>query len=101
MSHTPKSCVDCPRWPAGAQTGCPTPEKIQACIRHVLGDKRHFLTGDEFLAAVEAYRQKRLREPLKKPRPFVFGDPHCIYVLGRSRMYVAPRPQLIIPEDLP
>ncbi len=62
---------------------------------------RNWLTAEEFLAQVEAYRQKRLLEPLKKSQPYVFGKPHRTYVLDWSRVYIPPRPKLIIPEDLP
>jgi hypothetical protein len=61
---------------------------------------RNYLTAEEFLAQIEAHRQERLSEPPKKSQSFIFGPPHRTYVLDWSRVYVPPRPKLIIPEDM-
>lgn len=42
---------------------------------------RQWLTAEEFLAEVEAYRQKRLKHPLKTSKPFVPGPFVRTYVL--------------------
>ena len=64
-------------------------------------EPRNYLTAEEFLAQVEAYRQERLRHSLNERKPFVFGTPHRTYILDWSRVYVPPRPKHIIPEDMP
>jgi hypothetical protein len=106
MNGAPKQnltriCADCPLWPAGTQSGCPTQEKIQLCINHVLGGRRQWITAEEFLAQVAAYRQKRLQEPLKATEPFQPGSFVRTYDLDRLLQYKPKRPVLIIPEDLP
>lgn len=105
MSGAPKQtqadmCVDCPLWPAGTQSGSPTQEKIQRCINHVLGGPRPWITDTEFLALLEAQREARLNAPIKATKPFQPGPFVRTYVLDWSRMYIPPRPKLIIPEDL-
>ena len=52
----PESCVNCPVWLPLQQEGIPDSQKIQCCIQHVLGKERLWLTGEEFLAQVEARR---------------------------------------------
>ena len=51
-----KECRGCPVLLPAEQTGVATPEKIQACIRRVLGDKRWWMTAEEFLVALEAHK---------------------------------------------
>ena len=66
--YDPTSCVGCKVWLPMEQTGVPTQEKIKACIRHVLGKERLWLTGEEFLAQVEA--QKRAHDEARlNPKP--------------------------------
>ena len=43
---------------------------------------RNWLTAEEFLAQVEAYRQERLQHPLKTFKPFVPGPFVRTYVLN-------------------
>jgi hypothetical protein len=95
-----RTCGDCPLWPAGTQGGCPTQEKIQLCINHVLGGRRQWITGEEFLAQVAAHRQKRLQESLKATKPFQPGPFVRTYILDWSLQYKPKRPVLSIPEDL-
>jgi hypothetical protein len=52
----PETCVNSPVWSPMEQTGVPDSEKIQNCIQHVLSKRRLWLTGEEFLAQVEARR---------------------------------------------
>jgi hypothetical protein len=61
---------------------------------------RNYLTAEEFLAQVEAYRQTRLKEPRKATKLFVPGPVDRTYELDWSRRYAPPRPQLILPEDM-
>lgn len=96
-----KSCLDCPLWPAGTQSGFPTMEKIQLCINHVLGGRRQWIAGDEFQAQVEAHRQARLKAPIKGTKAFQPGPVVRTYVLDYARMFTPKRPVLIIPEDMP
>lgn len=57
--HKPETCENCPVWLPLEQTGIPDSEKIQQCIEYVLGKQRLWLTGEEFLAQVEARRAGR------------------------------------------
>lgn len=82
--NQPRTCAGCPLWPAGTQSGVPTQEKIQNCVNHVLEGRRLWLTAEEFLAQVEAYRQKRLKEPLKATVSFQPGLFVRTYVLNRN-----------------
>jgi hypothetical protein len=43
---------------------------------------RNWMTAHEFLAEVEAYRQERLKHPLKASKPFVPGPFVRTYVLN-------------------
>ncbi len=99
--HQLRPCSDCPLWPPHTQTGFPTLEKVEACIRHVLEPVRQWLTAEEFLAQVEAYRQKRLNEPHQVVEPFQPGPFVRTYELDWTRIYAPKRPVLIIPEDMP
>lgn len=98
--NQPRTCAGCPLWPAGTQSGVPTQEKIQNCVNHVLEGRRLWLTAEEFLAQVEAYRQKRLKEPLKATVPFQPGPFVRTYILDSTLKFKPKRPVLIIPEDL-
>ena len=53
--------------------------------------QRQWLTAEEFLAQVEAYRREREKNPLKTRKPFVPGPFVRTYVLDWSRKYT-PRP---------
>lgn len=95
-----RTCADCPLWPAGTQSGFPTQEKIQLCINHVLGGRRQWITGEEFLTQVESHRQARLKAPLKATKPFQPGPFARTYVLDYSLKFTPKPPKLIIPEDM-
>ena len=86
-------CRDCPIWPPNTQSGHPYPEKILACIRHVLGDKRHWLTAEEFLAQVEVHRAAKLREKRNPPKLFVPGPFVRTYVLDPNHKF-RPKPKV-------
>lgn len=96
-----RGCANCPLWPAGTQSGFPTMEKIQLCIHHVLGGRRQWITGEEFLAEVQAHREARRKTPPKTYKHFEPGTPVRIYVLDYSRRFTPKPPELIIPEDAP
>ena len=51
-------------------------------IREVSGEKRNWLTGEEFLAIVEAYRLAREKEPLKARKQFRPGPFSRKYLLN-------------------
>lgn len=68
-----KECRGCPIWLPLEQTGFATPEKILGCIQRVLGDKRCWLTAEEFLAQVEAHRRARLKAEQTPQKPFKPG----------------------------
>lgn len=53
---------------------------------------RNWMTAEEFLAQVAAYRQLRLKEPLKVRKPFVPGPFVRTYVLDRNHHY-RPKPK--------
>lgn len=63
--HKTETCENCPVWLPLKQTGIPDSEKIRYCIWHVLSQERLWLTGEEFLAQVEARRAGRNQEGQK------------------------------------
>lgn len=46
---------------------------------------RNWMTADEFLAQVEAYRRLRSQQPLKASRPFVPGPFVRTYILNPAK----------------
>jgi hypothetical protein len=67
--HKPETCVNCPVWLPIEQTGAPDSEKIRYCIWHVLSQEGLCLTGEEFLAQVEANRTGRVPSAQKAIDP--------------------------------
>lgn len=59
---------------------------------------RNWLTAEEFLAEVAAYRQERLKHPLKATRPFVPGPFVRTYVLNWNLKFTPKIPVLLKPE---
>ena len=51
-----KSCQGCPVWTQPSPTAIADSQNIKECIRRVLGDKRWWLTAEEFLAQIEAHK---------------------------------------------
>ena len=51
-------------------------------------EPRNYLTAEEFLAQVEAYRQARLKNPIKTFKPFVPGPFVRTYVLNWNLKFV-------------
>ena len=52
----PKSCQGCPIWTQSSPTAVADSQNIKECIRRVLGDKRWWLTAEEFFAQIEAHK---------------------------------------------
>ena len=61
QSATTKTCQGCPHWDPSRPGMVPDAETIQSCIRRILGE-HPWMTGEEFLAQVEARRQAHNRE---------------------------------------
>lgn len=59
---------------------------------------RNWLTAEEFLAQVVAYRQERLKHPLKATKPFVPGPFVRTYVLNRKLKFTPKIPASLKPE---
>ena len=62
--HTPKSCQGCLVFAQPLPTTVADSQTIKECIGRVLGDKRWWMTAEEFLAQVEAHRQAHDKERL-------------------------------------
>lgn len=71
------------------------------CSEHKDAAERHWLTAEEFLAQVAAYREERLRHPLKVTKPFVPGPSVRTYVLNRNLKFTPKIPAPLKPEVTP
>ena len=76
QSRSTKTCEGCRHWNHSMPGMVPDAQTMRECILRVLGDKRPWMTGEEFVAQVEGHRRARLkaeqtcRKPFK-PGPFV------------------------------
>ena len=59
---------------------------------------RNWLTAEEFLAQVAAYRRERLNHPLKATKPFVPGPFVRTYVLNLNLKFTPKVPAALKPE---
>ena len=103
QSRPIKTCQGCRLWNQSKPGMVPDAQTIQECIRRVLGDKRPCMTGEEFLAQVEAHRRVRLKAEQTPRKPFKPGPFVREYRLrggnwefkAKTKASIAPKPEVM------